>query len=116
MHVSILKLVVFAVLTAFMAALAIFADAFRTGDSPSDDGPRALIAEFCGIWAGIFLFFLSFSAETVRLQWWLRGLAAVAALIGIGLSVYFADSTEVSETPDKEPTGFKSKLTDLNLK
>jgi hypothetical protein len=42
-------------------------------------------------------------------------LGAAAALVGIVLSTYFAETTEVPETPDKELTGFKSDTTDLHL-
>ena len=45
----------------------------------------------------------------------LRIAAAVAALIGIALSVYFAATAEDPETPEKEPTGFKNDSTDLHL-
>jgi hypothetical protein len=46
MHFSIVKLVAILVASAFGAGLGIFRDAFRAGKDPSDDGPRALIAEF----------------------------------------------------------------------
>lgn len=86
-----------------------------TGDSPDDDGPSALIAEFLGTWIGISFLIWSFTVEGRKLQWELRGLGALAAAIGIGFSVYFGNKTQVPETPDTEPTGFKSDATDLHL-
>lgn len=115
MHASATKLAAIAVISAFGAALTIFRWAFQTGDSPSDDGPRALIAEFSGYWIGWFLVLLSFTSMESRMQWTLRGAAAATILTGLGLSAYFANTTEVPETPAEEPTGFKSNATDLHL-
>jgi hypothetical protein len=115
MHFSILKLVVIAVASAFGAAFAMFRHAFDTGEDPSDDGPRALIAEFLGLWIGFSLLTWSFFADGRTLQWTLRGAAGFVVLLAAGLSTYFASTTEVPETPDEEPTGFKNDSTDLHL-
>ncbi len=115
MHLSVLKFVLFAVGSALVAALGILRYAFNTGDDPSCDGPRALISEFIGYWIGGFLLVCSFVVEGKQLQWGLRGVAALAALAGVGLSFYFANTTEVPETPDKEPTGFKGDITSVHL-
>ena len=115
MHLPILKSVVITLASALAAALAMFRYAFDTGESPSADGPRALVAEFVGYWIGFILLVWSFTVEGKTVQWTLRGVAASAALAGILLSTYFSDTTEVPETPDKEPTGFKNDTTDLHL-
>jgi hypothetical protein len=115
MHFSILKLVAIALISAVIAVAAIFRSAFWTGENPSDDGPRALIAEFFGFWIASNFLGWSFIADGKPLQWTLRGAAAAVALAAIGLSAYFANTNEVPETPDKEPTGFKSDTTDLHL-
>jgi len=92
-----------------------FRRAFRTGEDPSDDGPRALISEFVGLWIGGFFLAWSFTVISKNLQWTLRGIGIFAALVGLGLSVYFAGADEVSEDSAKEPTGFKNDSTDLHL-
>jgi hypothetical protein len=92
-----------------------FRRAFRTGEDPSDDGPRALMSEFVGLWIGGFLLTWSFTVMSKNLQWTLRGIGIFAALLGLGLSVYFAGSAEVSEESVKEPAGFKNDTTDLHL-
>jgi hypothetical protein len=57
----------------------------------------------------------SFFIPGKQMQCGLRGLGVLAALAGITFSMHFANTTEVPETPDKEPTGFKSDSTDLHL-
>ncbi|MEI9969246.1 MAG: hypothetical protein WDM87_11730 [Terracidiphilus sp.] len=98
-----------------MAALGIARYAFITGEDPSDDGPRALLAEFLGYWAGGFFLFWSFFAQGKFLPWTLRGVAIALALTGLILSLRFASPNEASEARDKEPTGFKKDTTDLDL-
>lgn len=118
MHVSIIKFVSVTLFSAVCAVLGIFKYAFINGKSPAEDGPRAPIAEFFGDCIGIFFLIWSFTIPNGVLQWKLRGAAALAWIIGISPSMYFANTPEVSEAPapDQEPTGFKSKLTDLHLK
>jgi len=115
LHFSVLKLVGIAVLSAVFAAALIFRDALRKGEDPSDDGPRALIAQFFGLWIGFNLFGWSFIVDGKTASWTIRGIAVVVMLASIWVSTYFAETTEVPETPDKEPTGFKSDSTDLHL-
>jgi hypothetical protein len=115
MHLPILKFAVIALASALFAVLAMFGHAFQTGGSPSDDGPRALIAEFLGLWIGFSFLVWSFTVAGRTTQWTLRGMAVFAALAGFALSTHFSDTTEVPETPDKEPTGFKNDTTDLHL-
>ena len=116
MHLSIIKFAVIAIGSAFFAVLAMLRHAISTGEDPSNDGPRALIAEFLGLWIGGFFLIWSFTVEGKTLQWRLREVAAIVALSGLGLSVYFATTTEVPEISDSEPTGFKKDTTSLNLK
>jgi hypothetical protein len=104
MHFSVLKLVGIAVFSAFASALIIFRDALRAGEDPSDDGPRALIAQFFGLWIGCNLIGWSFFVDGKHVQWALRGAAVAAALAGAGLSMHFSNTTEVPESPDKKPT------------
>ncbi|MGA7860074.1 MAG: hypothetical protein WCA11_19195, partial [Terracidiphilus sp.] len=112
---SILKVVSVAAGAAFGALLTIFGWAFKTSEAPSDDGPRALVAEFLGLWIGFFLLIWSFTVEGRNLQWTLRGVAALAIVAGFGLSACFASTDEVNETSNQEPTGFKNDSTDLHL-
>jgi hypothetical protein len=115
MHFSVLKFVAIAFGSAFCVVLGMFRDAFRTGEDPSDDGPRALIAQSVGLWIGFFLGIWSFTVDGKTLQWTLRGVAVLAGVLGLALSVYFAGTTEVPEASDKEPTGFKNDTTSLHL-
>jgi cell division protein FtsW (lipid II flippase) len=115
MHFSILKFVAIALLSAVFAVMGMFRNAFRTGENPSDDGPRAFIAQSVGLWIGMFLCIWSFTVDGKTLQWTLRGTAIFAAVVGLGLSAFFANTTEVPETPDKEPTGLKNNTTSLHL-
>jgi hypothetical protein len=115
MHLPIVKIVVVAIASAFGAVLGIFRYAFINGKSPSEDGLRALIAEFLGDWIGCFFLIWSFTVAGKTLQWEIRGAAIVAVLIGLGLSAYFTNATEAPDTTDKEPTGFKNNSTSLHL-
>jgi hypothetical protein len=115
MHFSIVKIVIIAAGSALGAVLAMFRRAFNTGEDPSDDGPRALIAEFLGLWIGFISLIWSFTLGGKTLQWTLRCVAITSGLLGLGMSVYFASMTEVPETSDKQPAGFKSDTTDLHL-
>lgn len=115
MHFPIFKVIAVIVGAAFAAALGMFRRAFRLGEAPSNDGPRALIAEFLGYWVGTAMLFWSFMVSSKSIKWELRTVALAAALLGIGLSVYFANTHEVPDLPDKEPTGFKNDATDLHL-
>jgi len=109
-----LKAIGFAALGAMSAVLAIFGYAFTTGGTPSDDGPRALIAEFLGFCVGFTLLYWSFTLQEKNFQWALRGLSVLAMLAALILSAYFANTPEVSEATDGEPTGFKNKLTNID--
>jgi hypothetical protein len=115
MHFSIIKFIAIALGAAFLAVLGLFRRALRTGEDPSDDGPRALVSEFVGLWIGAFFLIWSFTVEGKNMQWSLRGVAIAAGITGLVLSVYFAGSTEVPEESDKEPTGFKNDTTGLHL-
>jgi len=78
-------------------------------------GPRAVVAEFLGSWVGTLLLIWSFTVSGRLLVWSLRGSTVAAMLLGVGLSVYFANTTEVPETTEKEPTGFKSDITSIHI-
>jgi hypothetical protein len=101
MHSSIIKFIAIALGAAFLAVLGLFRRAFRTGEDPSDDGPRALVAEFIGLWIGTFCLIWSFTVDGKNLQWTLRGIAIAAGLAGLVLSLYFAGNPEVGESPTK---------------
>lgn len=92
-----------------------FRRAFRTGEDPSDDGPRAVISEFVGLWIGGFFLAWSFTVNSKNLQWTLRGMAVFAALLGLGLSVYFSRTQGSPEDSANESVGFKNDTTDLHL-
>ncbi len=87
----------------------------RTGEDPGDDGPRAVISQFVGLWMGGALLFWSFVAAAPGLRLGLRVAAAAAAVGGIVLSACYGEKTEVDETPADKVTGFKNDTTDLHL-
>jgi hypothetical protein len=115
MHLSLIKFVAIVVGSAVAAVLGMLRDTLRFDEDPSNDGPRALIAEFLGFWIGGFFLIWSFAVPGTSLQWTLRAVALVVALAGLGLASYFAGTPEVSEAPAKEPTGFKNDTTSLHL-
>jgi hypothetical protein len=111
----LLKLIGIAVFSAIAAVAYLFRDAFRKGEDPSDDGPRALIANFLGLWTAMGLFIWSFTIQNRVSEWTLRVVALAAGIAGTVASDHFASTTEVPETPDVEPTGFKNSTTRLHL-
>lgn len=115
MKLVLLQFLGFAGLAALAAVLTIFSWAFTTGESPSDDGPRALAAEFTGYLIGWDLVLYSFTAISKHRRWELVGLAVVAAITGLVLSAYFANTSEVPETPTENASGFKNKMSDLHI-
>ena len=100
-----------------MAALAtIISTAMRIDKDPAVDGPRALIAEFFGLWIAFSFLAWSFMTEgSVRIQWILRGIAAGSAIISFTLASWFAGTPEVRESLGEEPTGFDKSITTLKL-
>jgi hypothetical protein len=111
----IFKFFAIAIGAAFFAGLAMARKFLRTGEDPADDGPHAVIAEFAGYWIACMLIIWSFTHQDKSVQWTLRGIAAVFACLGLWLANRFASMTEVEDTPDKEPTGFKNDSTGLHL-
>jgi hypothetical protein len=96
MHFPVIKFVLITLASAVCSALTMFRYAFKTGESPSDDGPRALIVEFLG-WCICFACLIwSFTVDGKTLQWTLRGTAAFAALVGVTLSVYLSSRSSTS--------------------
>ncbi|MGP8269355.1 MAG: hypothetical protein ACLQLH_04745 [Terracidiphilus sp.] len=111
----IIKTVAIVAGAAFLTVLAMMRHAIRTGEDPSEDGPRALIAEFIGLWIGGIFLIWSFTITDKTVQWTLRGVAAVVAIVALGISIRFANMTEIPEKSDKDPTGFENDKTTLHL-
>ncbi|MGA9586156.1 MAG: hypothetical protein WBQ95_12555 [Terracidiphilus sp.] len=104
------------ILSAVLSVAAIIGNALRIDRDPAVDGPRALVAEFFGLWVAFASLAWSFMvAGKVEFQWILRGVAACAALFTFALAAYFAGTPEVRVRFDEEPTGFDNPITALRL-
>jgi len=112
----VLNFIGIGILSAVVAVATIIGNAMRIDRDPAVDGPRALIAEFFGLWVAFACLAWSFMvAGPAMLQWILRGVAAGAAVIAFTLTAYFAGTPEVRVRLDEEPTGFDNSITALQL-
>ena len=102
-------------LTGLFAVATIIGTAMRLDKDPAIDGPRALTAEFFGLWFAFAFLAFSFMVEGATTQWVFRGIAACAALIGFIFAAFFAGTPEVRVRLDQEPTGFEAPITALEL-
>jgi hypothetical protein len=113
---QILNFVGIGILSAVLALATIIANAMRIDKDPAVDGPRALIAEFFGLWIAFACLAWSFLIDgPANLQWALRGVAGSAAVIAFTLAAYFAGTPEVRINLNEEPTGFDNPITALHL-
>lgn len=113
---QILNFMGIGVLSAVLAVAAIIGNAMRIDKDPAVDGPRALIAEFFGLWVAFACLAWSFMVSgTTEIQWILRGAAACAAIIAFSFAAYFAATPEVPIRLNEEPTGFENPITALKL-
>jgi hypothetical protein len=104
------------VLSAMAALAIIIGTAMRIGKDPAVDGPRALIAEFFGLWIAFAFLAWSFMTDgPAKMQWALRGMAAVSAVLGFVLAAWFAGTSEVRVKLDEEPTGVDHHIPALQL-
>lgn len=116
MQQSILNFFGIAILSAVLAVATIIGNAMRIDKDPAVDGPRALKAEFFGLWIAFACLAWSFMiALPSMLQWILRGVAACAAIVAFSMAAYFAGTPEVRIRLDEEPTGFENHITALQL-
>jgi len=116
MYYHILNFIGTGILSAFLAVITIIGNAMRIDKDPAVDGPRALIAEFFGLWTAFAFLAWSFMvAAPPKIEWILRGIAGSAAIIGFMLAAYFAGTPEVRVNFDHEPTGFENPITALKL-
>jgi hypothetical protein len=116
MQQSILNFFGITILSAVLAVATIIGNAMRIDKDPAVDGPRALKAEFFGLWIAFACLAWSFMiAGPGILQWILRGVAACAAIIAFSMAAYFAGTPEVRIRLDEEPTGFENHITALQL-
>jgi hypothetical protein len=105
-----------ALLAAALAAAAIAANALRIDKDPAIDGPRALLAEFFGLWIAFACLAWSFMVpDSPQFQWALRAVSAASAIIAFVLAAWFAGTPEVRVRLDEEPTGFETPITALQL-
>jgi hypothetical protein len=102
-------------LTGLFAVATIIGTAMRLDKDPAVDGPRALTAEFFGLWFAFAFLAFSFMVDGATTQWILRGIAASAALVGFIFAAFFAGTPEVRVRLDQEPTGFEAPITALEL-
>lgn len=116
MYQHVLNFIGMGVLSALLAVATIIGNAMRIDKDPAVDGPRALIAEFFGLWlAFAFLSWSFLFTGPEKFQWILRGIAGAAAIIGFSMAAYFAGTPEVRVRLDEEPTGFENPITALHL-
>lgn len=116
MYQHVLNFLGIGILSAALAVATIIGNAMRIDKDPASDGPRALLAEFFGLWCSFACLAWSFmitGPETV--QWILRGLAGFAAIFAFSLAAWFAGTPEVRVRLDQEPTGFGTPITALEL-
>jgi hypothetical protein len=113
---QILNFIGIGLLSAVLAIATIIGNAVRIDKDPAVDGPRALIAEFFGLWVAFACLAWSFMVAGPKdIQWILRGVAASAALIAFVLAAYYAGTPEVRVRLDEKPTGFANPITALHL-
>lgn len=104
------------ILSAVLAVATIIGNALRIDKDPAVDGPRALKAEFFGLWVAFTCLAWSFMlSNPVQIQWILRGMAACVAVVSFALAAYFAGTPEVGVRLDQDPTGFENPITALAL-
>ena len=115
MHQQVLSFFGIGLLTGLFAVATIIGTAMRLDKDPAVDGPRALIAEFFGLWFAFAFLAFSFMVEDNTMQWILRGVAAMAAIIGFVFAAWFAGTPEVRVRLDQDPTGFETPITALDL-
>lgn len=115
MYQDVLSFLGIGLLTGLFAVATIIGTAMRLDKDPAIDGPRALIAEFFGLWFAFAFLAFSFMVEGAATQWILRGVAASAALIGFIFAAFFAGTPEVRVRLDEDPTGFETPITALDL-
>lgn len=115
MYQGVLSFFGIGLLTGLFAVATIIGTAMRIDKDPAIDGPRALIAEFFGLWFAFAFLAFSFMVEDAKMQWTLRGIAAMAAVIGFIFAAWFAGTPEVRVRLDQDPTGFETPITALEL-
>jgi hypothetical protein len=96
------------------AALAVLVYSFLTGRNPSDDPPRAFIAEFGGFWIASFFLVSSFMVDDWAVAWIFRILMLAFVIAGLVLRAHILKSTAVPEPPSQEPTRTENDTTDLH--
>lgn len=112
----LLSFVGIVLLAAALAVAAIAANAMRIDKDPAIDGPRALLAEFFGLWIAFACLAWSFMIlGPPQLQWALRAISAASAIIAFILAAWFAGTPEVRAHLDQQPTGFETPITALQL-
>jgi hypothetical protein len=115
MSQDVLNFLGIGLLTGLFAVATIIGTAMRLDKDPAIDGPRALVAEFFGLWFAFAFLAFSFMVQDPRTQWILRGIAAIAAVIGFIFAAWFAGTAEVRVRLDQDPTGFETSITALDL-
>lgn len=116
MYQHVLNFLGIGILSAVLAVATIIGNAMRIDKDPAIDGPRALLAEFFGLWLAFACLAWSFMITGPEAaQWILRGLAACAAIFAFSLAAWFAGTPEVRVRLDEEPTGFEVPITALQL-
>ena len=115
MYQEVLSFFGIGLLTGLFAVATIIGTAMRIDKDPAIDGPRALIAEFFGLWFAFAFLAFSFMIEDPSTQWILRGIAATAAIVGFIFAAWFAGTPEVRVRLDQDPTGFDTPITALEL-
>jgi hypothetical protein len=104
------------ILSAVLSVATIVGNAMRIDKDPAVDGPRALKAEFFGLWIAFACLAWSFMfTGPTRIAWALRGIAACVAILAFAMAAYFAGTPEVRVQLDQDPSGFDNPITALEL-
>jgi hypothetical protein len=105
MQGTILIFAIVAVGAGVLAVFVVLVLSFLTGRSPSDDPPRAFIAEFFGLWIASFFLVSSFLVEDSIIVWTLRFLSLLTAVAALYVRATIIRGTALPERPNAEQAG-----------
>ena len=114
MEATLLMFGFIAVGAGMLAVFAVYAHAFLASRDLSDDGPRAFIAEFVGLWIACFFLVWSFLTESMLLEWLLQIAAAFFTFAAIVLRIGFVNPSPGPELVPRQPAGLENDTTDLH--
>jgi hypothetical protein len=102
MQGTILIFAFVAVAAGVLAVFVVLVYGFLTSRNPSDDPPRAFIAEFFGLWIASFFLVSSFLVEDSVVVWTLRLLSLFCAAAAFYVRATIIHATAIPERPNAE--------------